>query len=172
MHLIVRPETVEDHDAIRKINELATGRKNNGDQIERLRRGKHFIPELSLVAESDNRIVGHILFYLVQIRGDRETHMSLALAPMAVHPECQRRGVGVRLVQEGLSVAKELGYDSVIVVGHPEYYSMFGFSPANSWNIKAPFDVPDDTFLALELIDGALQDVSGTVEYPEAFDEV
>jgi putative acetyltransferase len=91
---------------------------------------------------------------------------------MAVHPECQRKGVGVRLVQEGLTIAKQLGHDSVVVVGHPEYYPMFDFRPASNWDIKAPFDVPDEAFLALELKDGALMDVSGTVEYPEEFNEV
>jgi predicted N-acetyltransferase YhbS len=97
----------EDHAEIRRINELAFGRKNEGDLIERLRKTEHFIPALSLVAVSGDRIVGHILFYPVLIRDGREPHASLALAPMAVHPECQRKGVGVRLVQEGLTIAKQ-----------------------------------------------------------------
>lgn len=172
MHLIVRTETVEDHDAISKIYEHAFAQKKEGDLIERLRRADRFIPELSLVAESDGTIVGHILFYPVLIRGESEAHMSLALAPMAVHPDCRRRGVGVRMVQEGLSAARDVGYDSVIVVGHPEYYPMFGFRPASTWNIRGPSDVSDDAFLALELIDGALKNVRGTVEYPEESDEV
>ena len=172
MHLIVRPETEEDHAAISEINELAFGQKNEGELIERLRKTEHFIPELSLVAVSGDRRVGHILFYPVLIRDGKEPHASLALAPIAVHPDCQRKGVGVRLVQEGISVAKQLGYNSVVVVGHPEYYPMFGFKPASKWDIKAPFEVPDEAFLALELNDGALKDVSGTVEYPEEFNDI
>ncbi len=172
MRLIVRPETKEDYSAISEINELAFGQKNEGELIERLRKTGHYIPELSLVAVSGDRIVGHILFYPVLIRDESETHVSLALSPMAVHPDCQRKGVGVRLVQEGLAVAKQLGHDSVVVVGHPEYYPMFGFHPASNWDIKAPFDVPDEAFLALELIEGALMNVRGTVEYPEEFNEV
>ena len=172
MHLIVRSETKEDHSAISEISELAFGQKNEGELIERLRKTGHFIPELSLVAVSGDRIVGHILFYPVLIRDEGEPHASLALAPMAVHPECQRKGVGVRLVQEGLAIARRLGHNSVVVLGHPQYYPMFGFRLASNWNIRASFDVPDEAFLALELKDGALKDVSGTVEYPEAFNEV
>ena len=94
------------------------------------------------------------------------------MAPMSVVPEYQRRGVGKQLVTEGLKRAKSIGYKSVIVLGHSEYYPKFGFEPASKWNIKAPFDVPDNVFLAIELEEGGLKGVSGAVEYPDEFNDV
>lgn len=169
MKFTIRTERKEDYQSIQNVNDLAFGQKNEGKLIGKLRMTKSFISELSLVAESENKIVGHILFYPVHIRSEEDSHISLALAPMAVHPDYQRKGIGSRLILEGLSSAKGLGYDSVIVLGHPEFYAMFGFQPASAWNIKAPFDVPGNAFLAVELIDSSLKNVSGTVEYPEEF---
>ncbi len=95
----------------------------------------------------------------------------LSLAPMSVHPNYQRKGIGSRLVREGLKQAKEKGYGSVIVVGHPEYYPRFGFNKASKFDIKVPFDAPDNAFMALELVENALQNVKGVVEYPTPFSE-
>jgi len=91
---------------------------------------------------------------------------------MAVLPRYQRSGVGKRLVREGLARARELGHRSVVVVGHPQYYPRFGFVPASRWKIKAPFEVPDDAFLALEIRKGTLDEAGGLVEYPAAFSEL
>jgi putative acetyltransferase len=91
---------------------------------------------------------------------------------MAVLPRHQRSGVGKRLVREGLAKATELGYGSVVVVGHPRYYPRFGFVPASRWKIKAPFEVPDDAFLALEIGKGNLDEAGGLVEYPAEFREL
>jgi len=75
------------------------------------------------------------------------------------------------LINEGLEQAKAAGYPSVIVLGHADYYPRFGFKSASLWGIQAPFDVPDEAFMALELTPGALKDVSGVVQYSEAFSE-
>jgi putative acetyltransferase len=93
---------------------------------------------------------------------------SLALASLSVSPEFQKTGVGSRLVQEGLRTARKSGYGSVIVLGHPEYYSRFGCK----WGIKAPFNVPDNAFMTMELEAGALRNSGGVVEYPEEFSQV
>ncbi len=126
---------------------------------------------MSLVAELDNEIVGHILFYPITIRSDTAKFQSLSLGPMAVTPALQRKGIGSRLVIRGFEAAIKLGHTSVMVVGHPEYYPKFGFKPASQWNIQVPFEVPDDAFLALELAEGELEEKRGTVEYPEEFIE-
>lgn len=83
----------------------------------------------------------------------------------------QRQGIGTRLLKYGLQKAKELGFESVIVLGHPEYYKKFGFKSASRWNIKCPFEVPDEVFMALELKENALNNASGIVRYPDVFTE-
>ena len=88
---------------------------------------------------------------------------------MAVHPEYQNNGIGSKMVEKGLEIAKDIGFDAVIVIGHPKYYPRFGFTPAKNWKIKLPFDVPDDVFLALELKENALKNSSGIVDFPKEF---
>jgi putative acetyltransferase len=150
--LKIRPETAQDLAKITEVNNLAFGQKNEGMLVEKLRQTDRFISELSLVAELEGRIVGHVLFYPVIIRSVDSEFLSLSLGPMAVIPELQRQGIGSRLVTEGLAAAARLGHRSVIVLGHPDYYPKFGFKPASRWNIKAPFDAPDEAFMALEEI--------------------
>lgn len=170
--LNIRPETKDDHKKITEVNDLAFGQKNEGRLIEKLRQTDNFIPELSLVAELNGEIIGHILFYPITINSASSKFNSLALAPMSVIQLYQHKGIGSQLIIEGLSSAKKLGHKSVIVLGHSEYYPKFGFRPASHWNIKAPFKVPDNVFFALELVKNELADKGGTVEYPKEFDDV
>jgi predicted N-acetyltransferase YhbS len=149
-----------------------SGRRMKALMVEKLRQNDLFIPQLSLVAEADGDIAGHILFYPVYIFSTRSRYQCLSLAPMSVVPGYQRRGIGSQLVRTGLKAAGELGFESVIVLGHPEYYPRFGFKPASRWHIKVPFEVPDEAFMALELTDNALANISGAVRYPEEFAEV
>jgi len=167
----LRPEMIDDYASITEVNDLAFCQKNEGQLILRLRGTKKFIPELSLVAEIDSRIVGHILFYPIQIKGDDQVFPSLALAPMAVLPEFQKQGIGSQLVREGLKRARKLGFKSVIVLGHAAYYPRFGFEPASRWGVQPPFEVPDDVFMALELVKDGLKDIQGRVEYPPEFND-
>ena len=138
--------------------------------MKKIRKGKNFIPELSLVSEIDDEIVGHILFSRIKIVSD-SVFDSLALAPMAVVPKFQKQGIGSELIKKGIEKAKELGFDSVIVLGHKDYYPKFGFQKASKWNIKCPFQVPDEAFMAIELTERAFEDKAGTVEYPNEFME-
>jgi putative acetyltransferase len=168
----IRPEIIEDYSSITEVNDLAFGQKNEGQLILRLRKTKKIIPELSLVAEIEGRIVGHILFCPIEIRSEGKVFPSLALAPMAVLPEFQKQGIGSQLVREGLKRARKLGFKSVIVLGHAAYYPRFGFEPAGKWGIRPPFKVPDDVFMALELVKDGLKGIQGTVEYPSEFNDV
>jgi len=173
MKITIRSEKPEDKAAIYEVNKSAFNQDNEARLVDALRESDVFIPELSLVAEINGKIIGHILFTrLVIVSQDGIRHDSLTLAPMAVRPDKQRQGIGTELVKHGLAKARELGFDSVIVLGHKEFYPRFGFVPSSRWNIKAPFDVPDDVFMALELKQGSLKDVSGIVEYPPDFSEV
>lgn len=173
MEIVVRPETPQDYPAITKINDLAFEQPNEGRLIEKLRHNKAFISRLSLVAEVEGRVVGHILFFPIEVKEEEGiVSLSLALAPMAVSPEFQKRGIGGRLIMSGLEMAQKLHHRSAIVLGHAEYYSKFGFKPASLWNIRAPFDVPNEAFMAIELTTNGLKDVEGTVLYPNEFGEV
>ena len=172
MSLLIRPEREEDYPRITEINDRAFGQPGEGKLIERLRLTENFIPELSLVAEREGSLAGHILFSRIVIVSGSAREPSIALAPMSVLPEWQKKGIGSQLVRDGLRRAKELGHRSVIVLGHPEYYPRFGFQPASRWDIRSPFEAPDEAFLVLELDPGALAGKSGVVEYPPEFQEV
>lgn len=164
----IRPERVQDHSAIREVNRLAFGREDEGRLVEALRAGGY--ARVSVVAEDEGRIVGHILFSELAILARRGEIRALTLAPMAVIPDHQQRGVGSMLVREGLRACAERGYGVAIVVGHPGYYPRFGFSARLAERLTAPFS--GDAFMALELSPGALEDVEGEVAYPPPFQNV
>ncbi len=170
MNISIRQDNEYDRKAVYELNVLAFDGVDEADLIDRLRESTAYIPELSLVAVHESHIVGHILFSPVRIinSGGQEV-ISLALAPMAVHPAYQKQGVGSMLIREGLNAAKKAGFHSVIVLGHTEYYPRFGFRPTEHWNIHPPFALPPGVFMALELSPDALKDVNGIVEYPIEF---
>ncbi|WP_306666837.1 MULTISPECIES: GNAT family N-acetyltransferase [unclassified Romboutsia] len=98
--------------------------------------------------------------------------MSLALAPLSVHPDFQKMGVGRLLIKETFKIAKELGYESIFVLGSEKYYPRFGFEKSTNFGINAPFEVPSENYMAIELIKGALENVSGDIVYAKEFFEV
>ncbi|XGC81062.1 GNAT family N-acetyltransferase [Bdellovibrio bacteriovorus] len=175
MELTITPETPFDYEGISKVvlDAFSAAEFTDGDEhnlVRRLRDSRAYIPELALVAKADGVIAGHILFTKIKIHcAGGKIIESLALAPVSVHPKFQRKGIGASLIKEGHRLAQKLGYSSVILVGHPGYYPRFGYVKASQFGISAPFDVPDDAFLAVELTEGALKDVSGKVEYPPEF---
>lgn len=178
MNITIRQEQIEDYATTEKVVETAFKGMELSDEKEhklvaRIRRAKVFIPELSLIAvhEDTKEIIGHILLSKIKIVNQEHAVESLALAPVSVLPDYQKEGIGKRLMHEALNKAKELGYKSIVVMGHPEYYPKFGFKRASFWDIKAPFEVPDEAFMALELEQHALDNVSGVVEYPSVFFE-
>lgn len=173
MNLITRPETPDDYPSITEVNNLAFGRPDEGKLIENLRKNPKFVPELSLVAEADGKVTGHILFFPIKIKsGEGKEKETISLAPLTVLPRFQKQGIGSELIREGLKACKKMGYDSVIVLGHPDYYPKFGFEPAEKWEIRNPFGAPAEAFMALELKEGALEGAGGVVEYPDEFLEV
>ncbi|MEH7236692.1 GNAT family N-acetyltransferase [Bacillus sp. JJ1562] len=177
MELLIRQERPEDFHETEEVVRKAFLNEEYSDKqehflVNRIRKSDAFIPELSLVAVNlDDEIVGHILLSKIQVVDEERSVESLALAPVSVIPEYQHRGIGSQLIRAALYEAKELGYQSVIVLGHQDYYPLFGFKQANLWNIKAPFEVPNEVFMALELVEGSLENVQGVVEYSKAFEE-
>ena len=172
MRIIIRSEGPDDYPVIDLVNNQAFNRPNEARLIRKLRQTGEFVSDLSLVAEQDEMVVGHILFYPVYIQSKDDRHQILSLGPMSILPLYQRRGIGSELIMEGLTRAKSLNYKAVIVLGHAHYYPRFGFKPANRWGITPPFEVPNNAFMALELEPGGLRGKSGMVIYPEAFKEV
>ena len=172
MNCTIRPELDADAEAIRRINDEAFGQGDESRLIEAIRASESFIPELSLIAELQGKPVGHILFSRINIETASQSVPVLSLAPMAVLPEHQNRGIGSALIRHGLDECRRLGWKIVIVLGHAEYYPRFGFVPARSAGIECPFPgVPDEAWMVAELDEGALRDVQGVVRYSAAFDE-
>ena len=139
--------------------------------VERLRESKAFIPELSLVAEIDGKIVGHTLVSKIKIKNELNEFDSLALAPVSVLPEFQKRGIGGKLITEAHEKAKKLGHKSIVLLGHEKYYPKFGYEQADKYGIKLPFEVPKENCMVIELTENGLNGVSGTVEYPKEFND-
>jgi len=165
----VRPEQPGDAPQIRTINQQAFGGDVEADLIETLRASG--LPLISLVAEVEQQVVGHILFSPVTLSGGTHAPAIAGLGPMAVLPEWQQRGVGSLLVTTGLAYCADSGYVAVVVLGHPAYYPRFGFVPASRFNLTSEFKVPDEVFMVKELQDAALQDASGTIQYHPAFNQ-
>jgi putative acetyltransferase len=168
----IRAERSGDLEDIRQINDAAFKGGNESRLVEAIRNSELFVPELSLAAEVEGKLIGHILFSIVSIKSDDIEVPTLALAPMAVEPEYQNQGVGSKLVIGGLKRAKELGFEHVVVLGHPEFYPRFGFVPASTKGIDSPFPVPDEVFMALEIKEGSLNEIKGKIVYPPAFETV
>jgi predicted N-acetyltransferase YhbS len=169
MNISIQPETPDDIDEIYELNQLVFEQDNEARLVDHVRQGPHFIPELSLVAYSDEKLIGYILFSQITIANGEYRYQSLGLTSMVVHPEYQKRGIGAKLITHGLQRASELGFTDVFVFGHEFYFPKFGFVPAAKWNIRPPFDVPSEVFMALELVPNALANVSGVVEFPIEF---
>jgi putative acetyltransferase len=163
---LIRPETTADHAAIREVNRTAFGGEAEARLVDALRLGGY--ARVSLVAELDGRVVGHILFSAMTIATPRGNIEALALAPMAVVPSHQRRGIGSSLVGEGLRACREAGHRIVIVVGHPAFYPRFGFSAKLAEPLESPYSGP--AFMGVELVPHALQGIEGEVRFPPPFD--
>jgi putative acetyltransferase len=167
--ILIRPEVDPDRAAIHAVNRAAFETSVEADLVDALRAKAG--PLISLVAEVDEQIVGHILFSAVSLAQHPELNL-MGLGPMAVLPKYQRKGVGSALVGEGLQRCKHRGCQAVVVVGHPEYYPRFGFVPASRYGIRCEYDVPDDVFMLVELAAGILRGASGLIRYDEAFGNV
>jgi putative acetyltransferase len=169
MKLSIRPEGKEDYSVIREINRKAFDTDAEANLIDALRKSN--VPIISLVAEYNDMVVGHILFSEVTIDGHCPNIRMSGLAPMAVLPEYQRQGIGSQLVREGIKFCRDAGYSAVVVLGHPQFYPHFGFKPSAIFKITSEFDVPADVFMAKELQKGAMLNCSGTVRYHDAFEQ-
>jgi putative acetyltransferase len=162
----IRPETAADYEAIRRVNRLAFGCDDEPALVDALRAGGY--ARISLVAELDGQVVGHILFSDLPIMTERGIVAAVSLAPMAVVPESQKRGIGSALVRAGLAACRDAGHRVVVVLGHADFYPRFGFSAKLAEPLASPFS-GRDSWMAAELVPGALAGVSGWVQYSPPF---
>ena len=166
----IREEKLKDVDAIWNINTNAFETEAEAKLVNLLRdSGCTFI---SLVAETDNNTVGHILFTPVELTGNSNKLKIIGLAPMAVLQQYQNKGIGSNLVKTGIELCKSKGYDAIVVLGHPGYYPKFGFAPSITYGIKSEYDVPDEAFMILELVPNSLKNHQGIIKYHELFNSV
>jgi putative acetyltransferase len=160
----VRDEEPRDRAAVHELTVSAFGREAEAHLVDTLRAEAR--PLVSLVAEEDATIVGHVLFTPVALAGFAGNMMGLG--PLAVLPARQRRGVGTALVRAGLARCRADGVAAVVVLGHPGYYPRFGFAPAATFGIASEYDA-GDSFMAVEIVSGALRGARGVVRYHSAF---
>lgn len=167
----IRLETHWDQEAIRRLLKKAFGRSAEADLVDALRDSDGYEPRLSLVADQHNVVIGYILFTRITLESDPPVPV-LGLAPVAVTPAFQNRGVGSALIREGLARADAMGEPLVVVLGHADYYPRFGFVRASTLEIYPPNpDIPDEVFMVKPL-SSYRDDLKGTIIYPDTFDSV
>ena len=167
--MLIRAENENDRDAVFAVNLSVFETPAEANLVDVLR--EHAQPVVSLVAEDKGNVIGHIMFSPVILSGDPDLKV-MGLAPMAVASEHQRKGIGSALVRAGLEQCRHLGFVAVVVLGHPEYYPRFGFSPSSQFGIDSNYEVPEEVFMAMELEPEALSGNSGRVKYHNAFSQV
>lgn len=168
-HMIIRKEKESDYSQIYDLVKTAfkTAKVSDGNEqefVNKLRSGGNYIPELALVVEADEKLIGHIMLTKFCITDGEKKYDTLLLGPVCVALEFRGTGVGSHLIRESFRQARELGYTSVVLAGDPEYYSRFGFRESTAWNIKNSNGFPDKYIMACELIPGALNGVSGFID--------
>jgi putative acetyltransferase len=165
-HLTIRLEQPPDIPSVRDVNRSAFPTSAEADLVDVLRTAA--APIISLVADIDESIVGHILLSPVTL-GTWPDLKVMGLAPMAVRPPWQRQGIGSALAAAGIESCRQLGSEAIVVLGHARFYPRFGFVPASRFGIGCEYDVADEHFMVLELDPGILSGRPGTIRYHPAF---
>lgn len=166
----IRPEIAADVAQIYEVNRLAFGREDEARLVDALR--ERGVVICSLVADLDGLIVGHVLFSPATLDDDGRHTTVAALGPVAVLPARQRQGVGDALIRAGLAICRDEGFTAVVVLGHSTYYPRFGFRPSRPLGIRWEHDAPEEAFMVMELVPGALSGYRGIIRYQPEFDGV
>ena len=168
--MFIRQETPQEHDQIHDLVKVAfqTAKVSNGkeqDFVDQLRNSGNYIPDLALVAEENEILIGHIMLTKKSIATNNTEIETLLLAPLSVVLEYRNKGVGSRLIKKSFDLARLLGYKSVCLVGDPTYYHRFGFRCSSDFGIKPENDIPSQYVLACELAPNSLQGINGTIRF-------
>lgn len=165
----VRPEKRMDIPAIYELNVSAFDSSAEANLVNALRSEEN--DYISLVAENEKEIIGHIMFTPVLLE-DYASARIMALAPMAVIEDFRGQGVGSKLIYSGIEACGEQKAGAIVVLGHPNYYPKFGFRAASRFELSSEYDVPEEVFMAMEIIPNYLAEKSGVIKYHEIFRSV
>ena len=165
MEVTIRVERPGDEAAIGAVHRHAFRQEEEARIVDELRRSEEHLPELSLVAEAGERVVGHVILSRARL----DARPVLALGPIGVLPELQRAGIGRALMEAAIDRARAAGEELIVLLGHPEYYPRFGFVRASTLAIRLDEDVRDEVFMALELGPAAAGS-GGIFRYPPPFE--
>jgi len=175
--LYIRQSTGSELKEILNIHNQAFG-KDKGSVIAKLvddlLKDETAIPILSLVAVEKNKLIGHILFTKALVTKTENSISARILAPLAILPNEQKKGIGVKLINEGLKMLKESGTELVFVLGHPAYYPRCGFIPAGEQGFQAPYHIPEEhaeAWMVQELKDDILKNNSGKIQCSKILNE-
>jgi predicted N-acetyltransferase YhbS len=166
----IRQERPSDYEEVYKLVKLAFETSSHSDGTEQdylndVRKRETFLPELSLVAENkEGEIIGQIVLYEIILPSPEKAIRELLLSPISVHPNYQRQGVARALIERSFGLAKERGYKAVFICGDPQFYNRFGFVPTYEFNIYHVTEKDAKWCMAVELVKGALENVSGTID--------
>ena len=165
----IRPETPQEYNQVEAIHQLAFGGPREAQVVANSRCSPLFVAQWSLVAVVDSQLAGHILFGRVALQDPQGTlRQAVILAPLAIHPHFQNRGLGAALVQAGLEQLEAAGEAVCMVRGHAHYYPRFGFVPSVQLEIFPPFAITPAEYMARPLA-AYTPDYRGSVRYPAAF---
>ena len=168
--LVIRDEQPGDAPSVRRVVEAAFKGRAEADLVDKLRANGRFA--ISLVAAHGRAVVGHVLLTDVTLAGNGLVARGAGLAPLAVRPTFQRRGIGTLLMRSALDRAARAAYGFVCLLGDPAYYRRFDFQPAASFGLACEFDAPEEAFMVVELAPDALGGVAGIVRYLPEFAEI
>ncbi len=166
--MIIHPEQPSNYQGIAETILQAFEQDNEVRLVQQIRKSDRYIPNLSLIAEVDGVIVGHILFSYIDLVNNDVTYKVLGLAPLAVKSKFQNQGIGSALVREGLAKADAMGESMAIILGHPQFYHRFGFEPSVCYGIESPFPVPENFFM-VKTLNNYQNTQRGKVIYPPPF---
>lgn len=164
----VRQTNAADYSSLYNLIKTAfeTAEHRDGDEQDfavRLRNGENYIPELDLVAQGGDELIGHIMFTKTYVtKPDGSKYDTLLVAPLSVLLEYRSSGVGTALMTEGLRIAAAMGYGAAFLIGDPDYYQKFGYRPSHLYDIHHE-SFPAEYVMRKEILSGALDNITGLV---------